>query len=84
MALVTFVGGISLGFILGFVIMALLAIRGSRFQSEEAKMVKSYPACANTPMRTFSPALMARPQVSGAWFTPWRGGGPRQGLRADS
>jgi hypothetical protein len=84
MVLGIFIGGMFLGFTLGFTIMALLAIRGSRLQSEEEQEIGDYPACAYTPIRKFSPLLRARPQVSGAWFTRWRGGGARLGLRADS
>jgi hypothetical protein len=37
MVLAIFIGGIFLGFSLGFAIMALVAARGSRFQSEAAQ-----------------------------------------------
>jgi len=83
MVLGIFIGGMFLGFTLGFVVMALLAVRGLRFKGEEAQEIGDYPACAYPPSRKFSPLLRARPQVSGAWFTPWRGGGARLGLRAD-
>jgi len=40
MVLAIFIGGIFLGFSLGFAIMALVAARGSRFQSEEVQEVE--------------------------------------------
>ncbi len=36
MILTIFIGGMFLGFLMGFLTMALLAVRGRRFQSEEA------------------------------------------------
>ena len=70
MVLGIFIGGIFLGFSVGFATMAMVAARASRFQSEEAQAIEGYPACAYTPIRKFSPSLGARPQASGAWFTP--------------
>ncbi len=70
MGLAIFIGGIFLGFSLGFATMALVAARGLRHQSEEEQEIKDYPACAYVPIRKFSPALRARPPASGAWFTP--------------
>ena len=55
MVLGIFIGGIFLGFSLGFAIMALVAARGLRFQSEEAQAIEDYPACAYSPIRKFSP-----------------------------
>ena len=55
MVLGIFIGGIFLGFVLGFATMALVAARGPRFQSEEAQEIGDYPACAYTPIRKFSP-----------------------------
>ena len=70
MVLAIFVGGIFLGFSLGFATMALVAARGLRFQSEEAQAIGSYLACAYSPIRKFSPSLGARPQASGVLLTP--------------
>jgi len=71
MVLGIFIGGIFLGFSVGFATMAMVAARASRFQSsEEAQAIEGYPACAYTPIRKFSPALRARPPASGVWFTP--------------
>jgi hypothetical protein len=70
MVLGIFIGGIFLGFSVGWAAMALVAARGLRLQGEEAQEIRDYPACAYIPTRKFSPARAARPQVSGAWFTP--------------
>ena len=71
MVLGIFVGGIFLGFSLGFATMAMVAARGRRFQSEEAQEMEDNLACAYSPIRKFSPALRARPQASGVLLTPW-------------
>jgi hypothetical protein len=71
MALGIFIGGIFLGFSLGFATMALVAARGVRLQGQEAIGMEDYPACAYTPIRTVSPAFRSRPQVSEILLTPW-------------
>ena len=70
MVLAIFVGGIFLGFSLGFATMALVAARGSRVQSEEAQEIEGYLTCACSPIRKFSPSLRARPQAPGVLLTP--------------
>jgi hypothetical protein len=70
MVLAIFIGGIFLGFSLGFATMAVVAAWGSRFQGEEAQEIKGYPACAYSPIRKFSPLLRARPQATGVLLTP--------------
>ena len=60
MAIVIFVGGIFLGFGLGFATMALLAARGHRLQCE-ARERSGY-----SPRRRFDRTLPTRPQASGA------------------
>lgn len=70
MVLGIFIGGIFLGFSVGFATMALVAARGLRLRGKEAQEIGNYPAFAYTPIRKFSPSLGARPLVSGAWFTP--------------
>ena len=70
MVLGIFIGGIFLGFSVGFATMALVAARDLRLKGEAAQEIGDYPACAYTPIRKFSPSLRARPQASGVWFTP--------------
>ena len=70
MVLGIFIGGIFLGFSVGFATMALVSARGLRLQGKEAQAIWDNPACAYSPIRKFSPSLGARPQVSEAWFTP--------------
>jgi hypothetical protein len=70
MVLGIFIGGIFLGFSLGFATMALVAARGVRFQIEEAPVMENYPACAYSPIRKFSPTVPARRQASGILLTP--------------
>ena len=70
MVLGIFIGGIFLGFSLGFATMAVVAARGPRLHSEEAQEIGGYLACAYSPIRKFSPALRARPQASGVLLTP--------------
>jgi hypothetical protein len=70
MVLGIFIGGIILGFSVGFATMALVAARGLRLKGDAAQEIRNYPACACTPMRKFSPALRARAQASGVWLTP--------------
>ena len=71
MVLAIFVGGIFLGFSLGFATMAVVAARGARFQSEEAQEVEGYLTGACSPSRKFSPSLRARLQTPGVLLTPW-------------
>ena len=61
MVIVIFVGGIFLGFALGFATMALLAVRGHRLQCEKARETSGY-----APRRRVDRAFSARPQASGA------------------
>jgi hypothetical protein len=68
MVLGIFIGGIVVGFSVGFALMALLAASGSGFQSEEAEAVGEHPACAYSPAPKFSPAPEARPQSAGLWL----------------
>ena len=68
MVLGIFAGGIFLGFSLGFATMAVVAARGSRFQSGEAQ--ETDLTCDYSPIRKFSPSLRARPQASGVLATP--------------
>jgi hypothetical protein len=56
-----FVGGIFLGFSLGFATMALVAARGQRLRCEELRVTPGY-----SPNRRVDGALPARPQASGA------------------
>ena len=70
MVLAIFVGGIFLGFSLGFAAMAVVAARGYRFQSEEAPETEDYLACAYSPIRQSIPSLRGRPQTSGVLLTP--------------
>ena len=81
MELGIFIGGIFLGLILGSVVMALVGVASLPSKPEKRQLSgEILPASALSPPR-LAPALRARPQVSGAWFTPWRGGGPRLGSR---
>ena len=61
-----FVGGIFLGFSLGFATMALVSARNYRLQCEEEQETSSQLISAPSPIRKFSPLLPARPQASGA------------------
>ena len=61
-----FVGGIFLGFSLGFATMALVSARNYRLQCEEAQETSSQLASGPSRIHRFSPLLPARPQVSGA------------------
>ena len=70
MVLGIFIGGIFLGFSVGFATMALIAGRNLRLRGGEVQAIGDYPACAYAPIRKFSPSLGAGPQVSGALFTP--------------
>ena len=70
MVLGIFIGGIFLGFSVGFATMALVAARSLRLKGEEAQEIGDYPACAYTPIRKFSPSRGARAQASGVLLTP--------------
>ena len=70
MVLAIFVGGIFPGNFFGLRDHGAAGRRGLRFQSEEAQAMGSNLTCAYSPTRKFSPSLGARPQASGAWFTP--------------
>lgn len=61
-----FVGGIFLGFSLGFATMALVSARHDRLQGEEAPETTGHLICEAPPIHRFARALAAEPQVSGA------------------
>jgi hypothetical protein len=67
MVLVIFVGGIILGFSLGFATMAAMAARDRHLQWEEAQELESNPAGAYSPTRKLS-GLLRTPAVL---LTPW-------------
>ena len=60
-----FVGGIFLGFSLGFATMALVSARNNRLQGEEAPETTGHLICAASPIRRVNRSLPARPQASG-------------------
>jgi hypothetical protein len=60
-----FVGGIFLGFSLGFATMALVSARNNRLQDEEAPETTAHLICATSPIPMVSRSLPAMPQVSG-------------------
>jgi hypothetical protein len=60
-----FVGGIFLGFSLGFATMALVSARNSRLQGEEAQEMTGQLISADSPIRGVNRLLPARPQASG-------------------
>lgn len=60
-----FVGGIFLGFSLGFATMALVSARNNRLQGEEAQEKTGHLIRAASPIRRFNCSLPAMPQVSG-------------------
>lgn len=66
MAIALFIGGMFLGTILGFVIMALLAFKGDQCQCEEVEIIGSGFACAYPPRTRVSPPLENSPQAFGA------------------
>jgi hypothetical protein len=70
MVLGIFIGGIFLGFSVGFATMALVAARGLHLKVEAAQAMRDYPACAYPRIRKFSPLLRARTQASGIVLTP--------------
>jgi hypothetical protein len=70
MTLVIFIGGMFLGFILGLVTMALFAVKGGRFESEEAEEMEGSFVCVYPHSSNFSPPLEARPQAYGTCFIP--------------
>ena len=61
-----FVGGIFLGFSLGFATMALVAARNNRLQGEEAQETRGHLIKGYSPMPRFNRSLPFRPQASGA------------------
>ena len=61
-----FVGGIFLGFSLGFAAMALMSARHDRLQSEAAPETTGQLVRAASPIPGVHRWLPARPQVSGA------------------
>jgi len=67
-----FVGGIFLGFSLGFATMALMSARHNRLQGEEAQETTGLLPRAASPIRRGNRSLPAMPQVSGesCLFTP--------------
>jgi hypothetical protein len=72
MVIVIFVGGIFLGTVLGFVIMALLVANGDHCLSEEVQIIGSGFACAYPPTRRFSPSLGNKPQAFEVVLNPER------------
>ena len=70
MVLAIFVGGIFLGFCVGFATMAAVVARGPRGQSEEVPEMAGYPTSAYSPSSRSMPSLRARPQASGVLLTP--------------
>jgi hypothetical protein len=60
-----FVGGIFLGFSLGFATMALVSARNNRLQGEEEQETAGHLIRAASPMRRVNPSLPARLQASG-------------------
>jgi hypothetical protein len=72
MAIAIFVGGIFLGTVLGFVIMALLAARDDHCLCEEVQIIGSGFACAYPPTRRLSPSLGNKPQAFEVSLNPER------------
>jgi len=62
-----FVGGIFLGFSLGFATMALVSARNNRLQGEEAQETTDYLSCAAPLIRKVNRSLPAMPQASGEY-----------------
>jgi hypothetical protein len=60
-----FIGGIFLGFSLGFATMALVSARHNRLQGEEAQETTDQLICAASPIRGVNRSLPARLQASG-------------------
>jgi hypothetical protein len=60
-----FVGGIFLGFSLGFATMALVSARNNRLQGEEAQEMTDRLICAASPIRGVNRSLPARLRASG-------------------
>ncbi|RJR42823.1 MAG: hypothetical protein C4567_06605 [Deltaproteobacteria bacterium] len=60
-----FVGGIFLGFSLGFATMALVSAMNNRFQGKEAQETTSHLICAASPIRMVNRSLPDRLQASG-------------------
>ena len=59
------IGGIFLGFSLGFATMALVSARNNRLQGEEAQETTGQLICAASPIRGVNRSLPARLQTSG-------------------
>jgi hypothetical protein len=70
MALVIFVGGMFLGFSLGFAAMAMLAARDHQSQREEVQVMGGNLACAYSPIHKFRLVRRAIPRVFGVLLTP--------------
>ena len=60
-----FIGGIFLGFSLGFAAMALVSARNNRLQGEEAQETTDQLIRADSHIRGVNRSLTARPQTSG-------------------
>jgi hypothetical protein len=60
-----FVGGIFLGFSLGFATMALVSARNNRLQGEEEQETAGHLIRTASPMRRVNPSLPAIPRASG-------------------
>jgi hypothetical protein len=68
-----FVGGIFLGFSLGFATMALVSARNNRLQGEEAQETTGHLIRAASPIRGVTRSLPARLQASGESCLPTPG-----------
>jgi len=64
------VGGIFLGFSLGFATMALVSARSNRFQGEEAPETTGHLVCAASPIRRFNRSLAAQSSGASCLLTP--------------
>ena len=69
-----FVGGIFLGFSLGFATMALVSARNNRLQGEEVQETSGHLINGYSPVPGLNRPLPVRVQASGAscWLTPGR------------
>ena len=71
MVLGIFIGGIFLGFSVGFATMALVAARGLRLQSRRGASDRRIILPAPTlPSASLALRWRARPQASGVWLPP--------------
>ena len=63
-----FIGGIFLGFSLGFATMALVSARNNRLQGEAAPETAGHLICEDSRIRRVNRPLPAMPQASGESF----------------